>query len=120
MSRCGEVVHNSCEAKQELARGLSTLLYCCLVFVALVRLGIELHPSLFMPDPLLHAMLRPFRGLSRALYKREKLPYSLHFAREAPWWKLGGYVLCILGMMAGMVLLTEGHCSSWYTAPWDD
>ena len=28
---------------------------------------------------------------------------------EAPWWKLGGYVLCILGMMAGLVLLTEGE-----------
>eukprot|EP00440_Ansanella_granifera_P004054 gb/GFBE01004400.1/.p1 GENE.gb/GFBE01004400.1/~~gb/GFBE01004400.1/.p1 ORF type:complete len:361 (+),score=66.03 gb/GFBE01004400.1/:1-1083(+) len=28
---------------------------------------------------------------------------------SAPWWKLGGYTLCILGMMAGMVLLTEGE-----------
>eukprot|EP00438_Fugacium_kawagutii_P007811 Skav220877 [mRNA] locus=scaffold2625:37635:37955:+ [translate_table: standard] len=28
---------------------------------------------------------------------------------EAPWWKMGGYVLCILGMMAGLVLLTEGE-----------
>ena len=31
---------------------------------------------------------------------------------EAPWWKLGGYVLCILGMMAGLVLLTEGEKES--------
>eukprot|EP00931_Biecheleriopsis_adriatica_P088434 TRINITY_DN6275_c0_g2_i1.p1 TRINITY_DN6275_c0_g2~~TRINITY_DN6275_c0_g2_i1.p1 ORF type:complete len:344 (-),score=66.95 TRINITY_DN6275_c0_g2_i1:19-1050(-) len=28
---------------------------------------------------------------------------------EAPTWKLGGYFLCILGMMAGMILLTVGE-----------